>query len=273
MVSSISTRYNPEVICWTDAHTHLDSDSLYDQRDAVLQRALAAGVATMLLVNSECTEASFERTLNCLRQDSAIRKFASFGVHPHNAVQYSDSLEARLRELLQTPGVIALGEIGLDYYYDYSPRDVQVQALRRQLRLSRELDLPVVIHCRDAYEELAAILGDEAGAWRGMIHCFTGNGEEAKPLLRLGFHISFSGIVTFRNAETLRLAAQQVPADRILVETDAPFLAPVPHRGKINEPAFVADTGAFVARLRGVPAEDFSSDTTRNFDVLLRRES
>lgn len=234
---------------------------------------MAAGVTTMLLVNSECSEASFERTLNCLRQDSAIRKFASFGVHPHNAVQYSDSIEARLRELLQTPGVIALGEIGLDYYYDYSPRDVQVQALRRQLRLSRELDLPVVIHCRDAYGELAAILAEEAGAWRGMIHCFTGNVDEAKPLLQLGFHISFSGIVTFRNADALRVAARETPADRILVETDAPFLAPVPHRGKTNEPAYVADTGAFVAELRGAQAEDFSRQTSRNFDILFRRES
>jgi TatD DNase family protein len=256
---------------WTDAHTHLDSDSLFDQRDAVLIRAADAGVRTALLVNSECDEQSFQRTLQCMRETSGVRKFASFGVHPHNANQYAPGVESRLRELLKEQGVVGLGEIGLDFYYDYSPRDVQRAVLIQQLRLGIELELPVIIHCRDAYAELASILRDQAAVWRGMIHCFTGIYDEAQPLLDLGFHISFSGIVTFRRAEALRDAARRVPGDRILVETDAPYLAPVPHRGKTNEPAFVADTGAFVAALRGLSASEFSEMTTRNFDTLFAR--
>ncbi|HSP07442.1 MAG TPA: TatD family hydrolase [Acidobacteriota bacterium] len=253
---------------WIDAHTHLDSDSLFPQRDAVTKRALEAGVSSVLLVNSECTEDSFQRTLACLREESPLLRWASFGVHPHQASRYEPAVEARLRELLKTPGAVALGEIGLDYYYDYSPRDAQQRALREQLTLSRELSLPVVIHCRDAYGELAGILKEEASSWRGMIHCFTGSFAEAEPLLALGFMISFSGIVTFKNADLLRDAARRIPSDRILVETDAPFLAPVPHRGKTNEPAFVADTGRCVAEQRQVSPEDFSAQTTRNFKAV-----
>lgn len=222
----------------------------------------------MLLVNSECTEDSFDRTLTCLHEPAPPTRWASFGVHPHQASRYDPAMETRLRELLRLPGVIALGEIGLDYYYDHSPRDAQQQALRQQLALSRELSLPVVIHCRDAYAELAGILRGVSSSWRGMIHCFTGTFAEAEPLLDLGFAISFSGIVTFRNAESLREAARLVPGDRILVETDAPFLAPVPYRGKTNEPAFVAETGRFVAELRRQPAEEFSEQTTRNFKTV-----
>lgn len=258
---------------WTDAHTHLDSDSLFEQRDEALDRAFHAGVRTVLLVNSEFTEKSFERTLSCLHAPSRVRKYAAFGVHPHQASVFDDQAESRLRKLLAMKDVVALGEVGLDFYYDYSPREAQRNALQKQLRLSLELSLPVVIHCRDAYAELAATLKSGAPLWRGMIHCFTGTWNEAAPLLDLGFHISFSGIVTFRNADAIRDAAKQVPGDRMLVETDAPFLAPVPHRGKTNEPAFVADTGSFVAQLRGMPPEEFSELTSRNFELLFRSQS
>jgi TatD DNase family protein len=255
-------------IRWVDGHTHLDSDSLYPQRVLAAQRAAQAGVAAALLVNSECTAESMDRTLQCLKEDLPLRLYASLGVHPHHAAQYDASLEAMLLDRLRTPGVIAFGEIGLDYYYDHSPRDAQQRVLRRQLQLSREIGKPVVIHCRDAYGELAGILREEAVEWRGMIHCFTGVSEEASPLLDLGFHISFSGIVTFKNADALREAARFIPADRILVETDAPFLTPVPHRGKINEPAFVADTGRFVAALRQAPEAEFAAQVRSNFAAL-----
>lgn len=253
---------------WVDAHTHLDSDPLFDQKDAVLQRAEAAGVDTLLLVNSECSEESFSRTLKCLHAESSVRKFATFGVHPHHAGQYGPEVKARLFELLKMPGVVGLGEIGLDYYYNYSPPEVQRQVLRSQLLLALELSLPVVIHCRDAYGELAQILKETSSSWRGMIHCFTGAFAEAEPLLELGFAVSFSGIVTFKNAESIRDAARRIPPERVLVETDAPYLAPVPHRGKTNEPAFVADTGRFVAGLRQQDVDEFSILTTQNFHAF-----
>jgi TatD DNase family protein len=163
---------------------------------------------------------------------------------------------------------VALGEIGLDFYYNYSPREVQEEVFKKQLKLAMDLNLPVVIHCRDAYVCLAEILKEIAGQWHGMIHCFTGTGEEMNPLVDLGFYISFSGIVTFRNATSLQQAAQSVPADRMLVETDAPFLAPVPHRGKTNESAFVVDTGRFLATLRGVAETEIADQTTQNFKTL-----
>lgn len=246
---------------------------MFEQRDEALDRAFRAGVRTALLVNSEFTEQSLERTMRCLCAQSQVRKYAAFGVHPHHASDYNDRAESRLRELLAMKDVVALGEVGLDFYYDYSPRDAQKNALLKQIRLAMELSLPVVIHCRDAYGELATILKSEAPQWRGMIHCFTGVWNEAASLLELGFHISFSGIVTFRNADAIRDAAKQVPDDRVLVETDAPFLTPVPHRGKTNEPSFVVHTGAFVARLRGTPVDEFSELTSRNFDLLFRSES
>ncbi len=254
---------------WIDAHTHLDSDELYAQKDEVLARAEAAGVHGMLQVNSEATPVSMERTVEILNMNSTVRRWGAFGIHPHHASLFSVGLEKALLEYLSFPGVIALGEIGLDFYYDYSPREIQEEVLKKQLRLVLDLKLPVVIHCRDAYGHLAEILRSLAGQWRGMIHCFTGTREEMESLLALGFHISFSGILTFRNAGTLQRAAQAVPLKRVLVETDAPFLAPVPHRGKTNEPAFVINTGRFLANLRGVTENEIAQQTTQNFKTLL----
>jgi TatD DNase family protein len=253
---------------WLDAHTHLDSDELFHEKTNVLNRASQAGVQQILLVNSEAAESSFERTVECLRMEHPVRKFAAFGIHPHHASLYGEELEKRLQNLLSIPGVVALGEIGLDFYYDFSSREAQVRALRQQLTIARSNDFPVVIHCRDAYAPLAEILLSVSDRWRGMIHCFTGTAAEMQPLLDLGFHISFSGIVTFRKAEQLQDCARKVPIDRILIETDAPFLAPVPHRGKRNEPSYVVETGRFIATLRNISEEEFGNSLFRNFDAL-----
>jgi len=253
---------------WIDAHTHLDSDELYVQKDEVLLRAEAVGVHGILQVNSEATPNSMQRSFEILNMNSSVQRWGAFGIHPHQASLYSDALEKTLLQYLTFPHVVALGEIGLDFYYNYSPREVQEEVFKKQLKVAIDLNLPVVIHCRDAYVRLAEILKEIAHEWRGMIHCFTGTREEMNPLVDLGFYISFSGIVTFRSATSLQQAAQTVPLDRMLVETDAPFLAPVPHRGKTNESAFVVDTGRFLASLRGVDESEIALHTTQNFKRL-----
>ena len=253
---------------WLDAHTHLDSDDLFPQREELLNRALKADVRRILLVNSEATESSFDRTLTCLQLSHPVERFACFGVHPHEAKLYDRAMENRLRDLLKNSKVVALGECGLDFFYNHSPQDVQIAAFRRQLALAEEERLPVVIHCRNAYAQLAEILAEHKNSKSGMIHCFTGTREEMKPLLDLGFFISFSGIVTFRKATELQECAKAVPLDRILIETDSPFLAPVPHRGKRNEPSFVSETARVIASIRGLPEEQLSSAIYSNFEKL-----
>lgn len=250
---------------WLDAHTHLDTEELYPSLQKVLERAEKAGVTKILAVNSEANEQSFRKTLSCVGNPSLIQIVTSLGVHPHEASLYNSGLEKTLVELLASPGVIALGEIGLDFYYNYSPPDAQESTLLRQLQLARHLDLPVVIHCRDAYGVLANLLKKEGDHWRGMIHCFTGTPAEADNLLALGFFISFSGILTFPKAEVLRDAARIVPLDRMLIETDAPYLAPVPHRGKTNEPSFVVHTGMFLSNLKQTEPEAFTRQLHLNF--------
>jgi TatD DNase family protein len=256
------------MVSWLDAHTHLDSDELFSEKEEVLNRAWQSGVTRALLVNSEATEQSFERTLTCLQFSHPVKRFASFGIHPHQANLYDSDLEKKVKEYLGHPGVVALGEIGLDFYYNYSPQDVQISVLQKQLALAQEKQLPVVIHCRDAYSELAQILSSLSSKWTGMIHCFTGTPSEMEPLLQLGFYISFSGIVTFPRATALKESAKIVPLDRILVETDAPFLAPVPHRGKRNEPAFVVETARFLASLRTISEQELSEAVFANFQTL-----
>lgn len=253
---------------WLDAHTHLDSDELFPEKEKVLDRALDAGVERLTLVNSEATETSFNRTLQCLTLSHTVNRFACFGIHPHHATQYDLQLEQRLDELLLRPGVIGFGEIGLDFFYDFSPQHVQIAVFRRQLESARNKRLPVIIHCRDAYPRLAEILREQSVETKGMIHCFTGTTDEMNALLDLGFYISFSGIVTFPKAKTLQEAARSVPIDRVLVETDAPFLAPVPVRGKTNEPAFVVHTAKFIAGLKQVSEEELSTAVNANFDRL-----
>jgi len=253
---------------WLDAHTHLDSDDLFSQKIDVLDRAASANVHRMLLVNSEATETSFSRTLECLKIPHAVTRFACLGVHPHHAISYNADMEERLKILLHESGVVGLGEIGLDFYYNFSPKETQIDALRKQLRLARNEDLPVIIHCRDAYPQLAQILKEISKEWKGMIHCYTGNTEEMAPLLDLGFMISFSGIVTFKKASVLQSSAQVVPLSRILIETDAPYLAPVPFRGKVNEPAYVVHTAKFIAAIRSISEAELAEAVNKNFDLL-----
>jgi TatD DNase family protein len=256
------------MIEWLDAHTHLDSDDLYPARQDVLTRAAESGVMQILTVNSKADEESFQRTLSCAKETDAIQVSAGLGVHPHEAALYDRGLENKLRGLLQDLKIVAFGEIGLDFYYNFSPPEVQKAVFLRQLELALELDLPLIIHCRDAYDLLTDLLKDRASKWRGMIHCFTGNSHQVEKLLDLGFFISFSGIVTFPKADELREAARIAPSDRILIETDAPYLAPVPKRGKKNEPAFVVYTAEFLANLRKISHEEFSRQLKQNFSSL-----
>jgi len=238
-------------------------------REAVVARAHEAGVETMLIVGGVDEEAGHRRAL---RVAGELRLPCSAGVHPHEAKLASEAVYNELRGLGKDGRIVAIGEIGLDFHYDHSPRPVQREAFRRQVRLAREVGLPVIIHTREADDETAALLEDEgAGEVGGVIHCFTGGPELARRALALGFYISFSGIVAFPRAEGIQAVAKDVPRDRLLVETDAPFLAPPPHRGKRNEPAFVVDVARKVAGLRGTSLEDVAAAAGANFARLFGR--
>ncbi|HSB60868.1 MAG TPA: TatD family hydrolase, partial [Vicinamibacteria bacterium] len=228
-----------------------------------------AGVTSMLIVGGVDEEAGHRRALQ-VAGDLGLP--ASAGVHPHEARLATDETYDDLRGLARDGRIVALGELGLDFHYEYSPRDVQREVFRRQLRLAREVGLPVIIHTREADDETAAILEEEgARQTGGVIHCFTGGPELARRALALGFCISFSGIVAFPRAEVVQAVAKDVPRDRLLVETDAPFLAPPPHRGKRNEPAFVVEVARTVAALRGATLEDVAGAAGDNYARLFRR--
>jgi TatD DNase family protein len=238
-------------------------------RDAVVARARAAGVTAMLIVGGVDEEAGHRRAL---RVAEGLHLPASAGVHPHEARLATDETFDELKALAREGRIVALGELGLDFHYDYSPRAVQREVFRRQVRLAREVGLPVIIHTREADDETASILEEEgARETGGVIHCFTGGRELARRALALGFYVSFSGIVAFPRADVIQEVARTVPEDRFLVETDSPFLAPPPHRGKRNEPAFVVEVAAAVARLRGVPAEAVGRAAEANFKRLFAR--
>jgi TatD DNase family protein len=231
-------------------------------------RAREAGVAAMLVVGGVDKEAGHRRALRVAGEFSLP---ASAGIHPHEAKLATDAVYDELRGLARDGRIVAIGEIGLDFHYDHSPRDVQREAFRRQVRLARDVGLPVIVHTREADLETAALLEDErAGECGGVIHCFTGGHELARRALALGFFISFSGIVAFPRSEVIQAVARETPADRLLVETDAPFLAPPPHRGKRNEPAFVVDVAGKVAAVRGEPLADVGQASLRNFGRLFR---
>jgi TatD DNase family protein len=255
---------------FVDSHAHIDGEEFDADRDEVVARARAAGVTAILNVGTgDPRSGSLERAVRVAESYDGV--FAAAGVHPHDARLFDDSAAGRLLNLLSgSSRVVAWGEIGLDYHYDHSPRDVQREVFRRQLRLAREAGLPVIIHSREADEDTAEILaGEWAGAGRGgVMHCFGGGRRMAERALELGFHISFAGNVTFKKAEPLREVARIVPLDRLLVETDCPYLAPVPHRGRRNEPAYVADTARFLAELRGVTPEELGRATSDNFARL-----
>jgi TatD DNase family protein len=256
-----------------DSHCHIDGEQFDEDRDAVVQRAVDAGVKFMLNVGTgNPFDGEIDKAVAVAEQFENV--FASVGVHPHDAKLYDDAAENHLIELVKSSEkVIAWGEIGLDYHYEHSPRDVQVDVFRRQIRTARDLKLPVIIHSREANDETIEILREEcAGADfpGGIMHCFGGTPEMAKDLLDIGFLISFAGNVTFKKAENLRDAARVVPLERLLIETDCPFLTPVPFRGKRNEPAFVAHTAQFLADLYEIELETLAMRTTRNFVEFFR---
>ncbi len=252
-----------------DSHCHLADPKLSADVDALLDRALQAGVGTIVSVGAIGTIETDRLTVEIAESHPNV--FAVIGVHPHDASAADTARLAALRELARSREVVALGESGLDFHYMHSPAEAQEAALRRHLELAGELGLPIVIHCRDAEAKLVEIIGEvgipEAG---GVIHCFTGDITAARQFVRMGFHISFSGILTFKSADALREAARDVPEDRLMVETDAPFLAPEPYRGKRNEPAFVVKTLERLADLRGVEPAQMAVITASNTRRLFR---
>lgn len=252
-----------------DSHCHLEYKGLVEDQDAVLDRARAAGVGGFLSISTRQRE--WAQVVATTERHDDI--WASVGIHPHEADGHADLGEAALLAAAEHPRVIAIGETGLDYYYDHSERAMQQALFRRHIAVSRQTGLPLIIHTRDAEADTAAILTEEMeqGAFPALIHCFTASAEFGAKMLDLGLTISISGIVTFKNAKDLQAVAAQVPEDRLLVETDAPFLAPVPHRGKVCEPSFVADTARFLADLRGTSAEALAEATTANFLKLFSK--
>jgi TatD DNase family protein len=246
-----------------DSHCHLVYEGLAERQGEVLAAARARGVAGFLNISTRQRE--WDAVVAVAEREPDV--WASVGVHPHEADAHPDLGAAILVEATRHPKVIAIGECGLDYYYDKSDRAAQRQRFGAHIEAARTTGLPLVVHTRDAEEDTAEILSREVGKGgvSGVLHCFTGSAELARTALDLGFYISLSGIVTFKNAKDLQETAKFVPADRLLVETDAPFLAPVPHRGKPCEPAFVADTATFVAELRGEAFDNLARGTTANF--------
>ena len=252
-----------------DSHCHLNYPGLVEDEAGTLDRARQRGVAGFLNISTR--RAEWGQVVAAAERHSDV--WASIGIHPHEADAHADLGAAALVEAAAHPKVVAIGECGLDYYYDKSDRDAQRERFRAHIAGSRETGLPLIIHTRDAEEDTVQILSEamKEGGITGVLHCFTGSAWLAGKGLDLGFFISLSGIVTFKNAKDLQEVAKTIPADRLLVETDAPFLAPVPNRGKTCEPAFVADTAQFVADLRGENLETLASQTTANFFRLFPR--
>lgn len=252
-----------------DSHCHLNYEGLVDNQPAVLARARAAGVTTMLNISTR--EREWDAIIGVADRESDV--WASIGIHPHEADEHAHVDTARLVAAARHPRVIGIGETGLDYYYDHSDRAQQQRGFRAHIAAARETGLPLIVHTRDAEEDTAAILRDEMkqGSLTGVIHCFTASDAFADVALELGFYISISGIVTFKNAKALQETARRLPLDRLLVETDSPFLAPVPHRGKPCEPAFVADTARFLADLRGEELDALATATSHNFFALFNK--
>jgi TatD DNase family protein len=246
-----------------DSHCHLNYKGLIEEQGAVLERARMRGVKGFLNISIKRSE--WDAVVATAKREPDV--WASVGIHPHEADGHAGMDAALLLDAVQDPRVIAIGETGLDYYYDKSDRKVQQDLFRVHIDVARETGLPVIIHTRDAEEDTASILSEEMarGAFPALIHCFTASAEFGRRVLNLGLSISISGIVTFKNAKDLQAFAAQVPEDRLLVETDAPFLAPIPHRGRVCEPAFVADTCAFVASLRGTDSATLAAQTGTNF--------
>ena len=250
-----------------DSHCHIDGEAFDADRDEVVNRAIEAGVKAMLVVGTgNPHDGEVAKAVETARKYENV--YASVGVHPHDARNYDDNAEETLVNLVKSSEkVIAWGEIGLDFYYDHSPRDVQREVFVRQIRTAKELNLPIIVHSRDADDETVEILKAECDYpnFKGIMHCFGGTAAMAQELMNIGFLISFAGNVTFKKAENLREAARVVPLEKLLIETDCPFLTPIPFRGKRNEPMYVVETAKFLSDFYGIELETLANQTTRNF--------
>jgi TatD DNase family protein len=272
-----------------DSHVHLDDSKFDPDREAVIERALAAGVAQMMAIGTGHGPPDLETAIRQAERYPFM--FATIGVHPHDASKATPETFARLRELAAHPKVVAIGEIGLDYHYDFSPRDVQRSVFQKQLEIAAEHGKPIVIHSREAWADTMELVaskslpdgrgsdtgseprpsGSDGTAHHGIIHCFTGDPQQAREALDIGFHLAFGGVLTFPKADAVREAARITPDDRLLLETDCPYLAPVPHRGQRNEPSFVVDVARRLAEVRGSTLDEIAAQTTRNFERLCLR--
>jgi len=256
---------------FVDSHAHLDGKQFDSDREEVIARARDAGIQTVVAIGNGDGPEQVDCGIRLAEKYDFI--YATLGIHPHEARLANEAAYQNMERLAKHPKVIAWGEIGLDYYYDHSPRDVQKEVFARQMELAAAAKLPIVIHCRpseasdNAWEDCLGLMREQ---WAqkglgGILHCFTGNWQQAKSALDMGFMISFAGNVTFPKAQQIRDAALEIPLERMLIETDSPYLAPVPHRGKRNEPAFVKETAGKLGELRGLTAEEVGQRTTRNF--------
>ena len=253
-----------------DTHAHLDYPHLYDQLDDVLARADAAGVKQIISIGVKLSTADKPKAI----AEAHDHIWCSVGIHPHEAENEPQACDIdAITKAADHPKVVAIGEAGLDYFYDNAPRDLQAKSLRAQITVARALGLPIIIHSRDADDDMANILEDEyrKGPYKGVLHCFSSGKRLAERAIAIGFYVSFSGILTFKTATEIQEVAKTVPQDRILVETDAPFLAPVPKRGQKNEPAFSRHTAEFLAELRAMPLETLAEITTQNAKSLFDR--
>jgi TatD DNase family protein len=253
---------------FVDSHCHLDDKRFADDLDAVLDRAAAAGVTRILSIGTGDGPPEIDRAVRLADRYEQI--YASIGVHPHDASKATAQTYTDLRALAGHAKVVAFGEIGLDYHYDFSPREVQREVFIEQLKLAGEIGLPVTIHTREAWENTMSILA-EYWTGQGVMHCFTGDPAQAREALALGFHLSYGGVLTFKTAENVRESARITPEDRLLIETDAPYLAPIPHRGKRNEPSMMVETARKLAEVRGTTPAHVAEITTINFERLCLR--
>jgi TatD DNase family protein len=259
------------IVMFVDSHAHLDGKQFESDREQVIARARAAGVQTIVAIGNGDGPEQVDCGILLAEKYDFI--YATLGIHPHEARLADEAAYQNMERLAKHPKVIAWGEIGLDYHYDHSPRDVQRSAFTRQMELAAAAKLPIVIHCRpsegseNAWEDCLELIREQwaPNGFGGILHCFTGNWPQAKRALDLGFMISFAGNLTFPKAQQIRDVALEVPVDRMLIETDSPYLAPVPHRGKRNEPAFVKETARKLGELRGLTTEEVGRQTTRNF--------
>ena len=259
---------------YIDSHAHLEGQKFDQDRAEVLQRARDAGLERILAIGSGTGPGTLGCAIKIAEQHDWI--FATLGIHPHEAKLAGESDYVEMEQLARHPKIMAWGEIGLDYFYDHSPREVQQEVFRRQMEQARAARLPIIIHCRpsnnseNAWDDTIQMLRDHwaSSGLGGILHCFTGEWKHAQAALDMGFYVSFAGNVSFPKAENIRQAARQVPLERMLIETDSPFLAPVPHRGKRNEPAFVVNTAETIAQLRGSNKEDIGARTAANFYTL-----